>query len=402
MFMRYYISFLFLLSTICASAQIVETMPEFPGGQDALMLFLKDNIKYPEYERSKGIQGKVLIQFIVSETGEVSNAKVVKGVSPALDAEALRVVSMLPKFKPGTQNGVPVQVFFNLPITFKLSGKNEDKPTTTNALPADTDFVEKMPEFPGGDAELMRFLRENIKYPAYELGANIQGKVIVRFTVTVTGEVQDAIVTKSVSPGLDAEALRVVALLPKFKPGTINGKPVQVFYTMPIIFKITNQTIYDTIVTADTVWRQIPAPADDYSGRENRVEQTATEDEKPFGYTARRNAVKIDILSPISGSFLFLYERKLARRFGLEIGIGPTFRNAIYEGFSKWYNTFNMTPITLGQWQGQPNTYDVNDNFFNYTYRSCTSGFEALLSPRIYVWGEGLGGLYVAPKASYA
>lgn len=398
--MKQSVIFLLLLAASRIYAQSTTVMPEFPGGQNALLQFLKENIKYPEQEKKNGVEGRVVVRFMVSETGEVLHAVVVKSVSPGLDAEALRVVSRLPEFKPGTQNGVPVQTYFTLPVLFKLSDK-QNQAGNGPGYPADSTFIEHMPEFPGGDKELMNFLRANIKYPAYEMEANIQGKVLIRFTVSVTGEVQDAMIVKGLSPGLDAEALRVVRLLPKFKPGTQNGVPVPVFYNMPFTFKITDHTVYDTIVTTDTIWQVSPAPRDEYSGSVTRIEQPET-DEKPFGYTARRNAIKIDILSPISGSFLFLYERKLAHRFGLEIGIGPTFRNAIYESFSKWYNTFNMTPITLGQWQGQPNTYDVNDNFFNYTYRSCTSGFAAVLSPRIYVWGEGLGGLYVAPMATYA
>src|ERR1043165_2016507 len=98
----------------------VEQNPEFPGGDGALIKFIQRNLKYPKLERKKNIEGKVLVRFIVNEDGQVSDAYVAKGVSPGLDKEAVRVVSMLPKFKAGKQQGKPIKVYFNIPIVFKL------------------------------------------------------------------------------------------------------------------------------------------------------------------------------------------------------------------------------------------------------------------------------------------
>lgn len=100
----------------------VEQNPEFPGGDIELIKFLQQNIVYPKYERDRDIQGKVLVRFVVTAKGEVDSVHVVNKVSPGLDAEAVRVVKMLPRFKPGTQQGKPVSVLFNLPIVFKLAG----------------------------------------------------------------------------------------------------------------------------------------------------------------------------------------------------------------------------------------------------------------------------------------
>lgn len=98
----------------------VEQMPEFPGGDAELIKFLQKNIVYPQMERDNDIQGKVLIRFVVGEDGSVSDVSVVRGVSSGLDKEAQRVVKMLPKFKPGKQQGKAVKVYYNLPVVFKL------------------------------------------------------------------------------------------------------------------------------------------------------------------------------------------------------------------------------------------------------------------------------------------
>lgn len=99
----------------------VDNQPVFPGGDNALSKFIVDNTKYPPVAKEKGIQGRVIVRFVVSTTGEVRSPSVVRGVNSDLDAEAVRVVSLLPKFeKPGYQKGKPVPVWFMLPITFAL------------------------------------------------------------------------------------------------------------------------------------------------------------------------------------------------------------------------------------------------------------------------------------------
>ena len=100
---------------------IVETMPSFPGGDAALNRFLADNIKYPTIAQENGISGRVFINFVVNRDGQIVDAKVVRGVDPALDQEAIRVVKMMPKWNPGQQRGKPVRVSFMLPVNFVLN-----------------------------------------------------------------------------------------------------------------------------------------------------------------------------------------------------------------------------------------------------------------------------------------
>jgi protein TonB len=102
---------------------VAEQMPEFPGGDDAMMKFIQKNIQYPDMERENDIQGRVVVGFVVNEDGSLQDIAIKKGVSSGIDKEALRVVRLLPKFKPGKQQGKPVRVQFVLPIMFKLASQ---------------------------------------------------------------------------------------------------------------------------------------------------------------------------------------------------------------------------------------------------------------------------------------
>ena len=99
---------------------VVEERPSFPGGDAALTQWLSNNIRYPESAASNGIQGRVVVQFVISRTGVIRDVKVLRGVDPALDREAMRVVRSMPRWTPGKQAGVQVNVRYTLPITFRL------------------------------------------------------------------------------------------------------------------------------------------------------------------------------------------------------------------------------------------------------------------------------------------
>ena len=99
---------------------VVETMPKFPEGQAGLMRYLSRSIKYPVIAQKNKEQGRVIIQMIIGTDGSLSNVKVLRSVSPSLDAEAIRVVGNMPKWEPGMQKGQAVPVKYTLPITFRL------------------------------------------------------------------------------------------------------------------------------------------------------------------------------------------------------------------------------------------------------------------------------------------
>ena len=98
----------------------VETQPEFPGGMAELMKYLQKNIRYPQVCKEQGLQGRVIVQFVVNADSTITDVNVVKPVNPHFDKEAVRVVKAMPKWNPGKQRGEPVRVRFTLPVTFRL------------------------------------------------------------------------------------------------------------------------------------------------------------------------------------------------------------------------------------------------------------------------------------------
>ena len=229
--------------------QVVEEQPMFPGGMGELMKYLQKEIKYPKEAQEQGVQGRVIVQFVVNKDGSITEAKVMKSVHPLLDAEALRVMGTMPNWTPGKQKGEPVRVRFTLPVSFRLSGGSTDKAQepakvaqTENASSGDEIFqvVENMPEYPGGMSELMKYLQKEIKYPKEAQEQGKQGRVIVEFVVEKNGSITEAKVMKPVDPLLDAEALRVVSAMPNWNPGKQRGKEVRTRFTLPVTFRLSN------------------------------------------------------------------------------------------------------------------------------------------------------------------
>ncbi len=292
----------------------VSKVPQFPGGDIALMNYLALHIKYPIIDQENGYQGKVVVQFVIDRSGKVKDPKVVTSVSPGLDREALRVVSQIPDWIPGEINGKKENIDYTLPIVFKIEGKpgrhssnvkfdslqivldgqilpktfkskwlNYSKLTSLNTivpkkekekkeliekygtsaangviiaiskrknpvskaevrLEKDSlgniiyDVVEKIPEYQGGDVELMDFFKKNLIYPEAEKNKNIQGRVYVSFVVNTLGKIEQAKVLRGLTPECDKEALRVVNLMPNWIPGKQNGVPASVRYALPIRF----------------------------------------------------------------------------------------------------------------------------------------------------------------------
>ena len=100
--------------------EVVDEMPSFPGGQGAMFDFMEKNIKYPKVAEDNGIQGRVILTFIVKKDGSLSDVRVAKSVDPALDKEAVRLVKSMPKWSPGIREGKYVNVKFTLPVTFRI------------------------------------------------------------------------------------------------------------------------------------------------------------------------------------------------------------------------------------------------------------------------------------------
>ena len=234
---------------------VVEEMPVFPGGQTGLMEFIAKNLRYPVKAQKEGIQGRVIARFIVEKDGSVSNLAVARrSASSELDAEAIRVLSTMPKWTPGKQRGKEVRVKYTVPIAFKLSGPEVEEIKDSKLMevvvvgyaPKDDvitpevvlESEEIMPKYPGGASGLMSYLARNIKYPFDAQQSKTQGRVVIQMIVNKDGHVINPKVIQSVSPSLDAEAIRVVMGMPRWEPGKNDGQTVAVQYTLPITFKL--------------------------------------------------------------------------------------------------------------------------------------------------------------------
>ena len=213
---------------------VVEVMPEFPGGQGALLKFLATNVRYPESAVKNGIDGAI------------SEAEVIRGVSPELNEEALRVINSMPVWSPGKQRGKAVNVKYTVPVTFRLSGgkkKASSRIVQRQIKEVDTSgrvftVVQQMPEFPGGQASLLKYLATRIKYPAIAQENGIQGRVSCSFVVDTDGSLKNIEVIRGIDPSLDREAVRVIREMPKWNPGVQNNMAVAVKYTVPVTFRL--------------------------------------------------------------------------------------------------------------------------------------------------------------------
>lgn len=226
---------------------VVEEQPQFPGGNVAMMKFLADNIIYPVEAQEKGLEGRVIANFVVEKDGSITDLKIVRGIDPLLDNEALRIIKMMPDWEPGKQKGEKVRVRFTLPTVFKLMEKDKSKATqknenrlTENSDPTNEVFVvvEEQPLFPGGSEAMMNFLKEKINYPKEAQDKGIHGRVVVNFVVEKDGSITDLKIARGIDPLLDNEALRVIKMMPNWEPGKQKGEKVRVRFTLPVIFNL--------------------------------------------------------------------------------------------------------------------------------------------------------------------
>ena len=216
--------------------KVVEKMPEYPNGSGELLKFLAQNIRYPETAKKENIQGMVVVQFIIGKDGTIIDPHVVHGIGGGANEEALRVVKMMPKWKPGSQKGQAVNVQFNLPIRFMLDGgvieKKAEAPNEVFRV------VEQMPSYPGGPADLLKFLATNINYPKVAKDNGVEGMVVVQYVIEKDGSISNAKVVRGIGAGCDEEALRVVNAMPNWIAGKQRGQAVAVQFNLPIRFKL--------------------------------------------------------------------------------------------------------------------------------------------------------------------
>lgn len=233
------IFFIFFLQTslICTNAQAqqpippnkilsyAEKMPEYPKGQDSLKHFLAMKIRYPAASQMNGEEGVSFITFVVDSVGNVTNPEVIKSSYANLDAEAIRVIRLMPKWNPGMHNGRAVNVKYTLPVRFQFA---------TGTLKR----IEVAPQFPTGEADMMRFIKTNLKYPPAAKANKIEGQSVISFIVNEDGSRENYKIEKPLGYGTDEEAIRIIQSMPLWRPGSLNHEPKRVKFTLPILFRL--------------------------------------------------------------------------------------------------------------------------------------------------------------------
>ncbi|MDD4636168.1 MAG: energy transducer TonB [Bacteroidales bacterium] len=263
---------------------LLSNPPKFPGGDKILTMWVGNHLVYPEGAMKRGEKGRVTVSFIIDEKGKVTEGRIERGVSPDLDAEALRVIGIMPDWEPGTKDEKPVAVRYILPITFKLpdpivngNGTQQGKESHPVANPGSTgdntldqlanivlkakakektntdssDITSKIPLelfdtrplYPGGESALSEFVRKTIQYPLEAMKKGISGRVTVSFFIESDGKLTSAAIEKGVSPEIDAEALRIVSCMPDWKPATSGGKAIRMKQILYLNFTIPNAAV---------------------------------------------------------------------------------------------------------------------------------------------------------------
>lgn len=223
----------------------VKIMPEFPGGEAAMKKYFADSLQ--SWESKKNIWGKVFVQVVIGKDGTVEpeNVKITSSLDAEINEKVVSLVKSMPKWTPGmryeSKSGkvtkVLARVSINIPVELSIKGEEGEQVFF---------FVEHMPEFPGGDIALRKFIADNIKYPEEAKAKGLSGKVFVQFVVNKEGDVVNIKIARGVDPILDNEAIRVIQSLPKWKPGEqskrVDGEkvwvPKNVSWTVPIEFKL--------------------------------------------------------------------------------------------------------------------------------------------------------------------
>lgn len=196
--------------------------PEFPGGKDYYADYLKGGLKTDGLVEEGDEPVRVVVEATVKADGSIVDAHVVDHGSESMDAEAMRVIAAMPRWTPGTIDGVPADMPVRLPVTFS-AGTTDDGDYTP-------------PEFPGGKELWHKYVRNKLQYPEYSSIAGRSGVVVVRFTVEKDGSITNPNVVKHAAADMDSAAIRLVAGMPRINPATRNGSPVRVRTSWRVYF----------------------------------------------------------------------------------------------------------------------------------------------------------------------
>jgi TonB family protein len=217
----------------------VEQQASFKGGDlENFREWVQKNLIYPEVAKENGIFGRITLQFAVNSQGKVVDVKVLRGVDPSLDNEAIRVVTSSPDWVPAKQSGKNVKQQFVMPVVFPQG----EKASTINQQNGDEPafvFVEEQALFQGGTLDVFReWVQKHLIYPDEAIKQGIFGRITIQFAVNSEGKVCDIKIIRGVHPSLDAETMRVVGQSPVWTPAKQGGKKVKQLFVIPVIFQL--------------------------------------------------------------------------------------------------------------------------------------------------------------------
>jgi TonB family protein len=212
----------------------VEQMPKMNFDYNK---YIAEHLRYPDSALRNNIEGKVLVRFVVNENGTVSDLMLLSNVRGGCNKEALRLIQNMPAWTPGKQNGNPVKVLFNLPVEFNLKSYQSLSQKATDSLSLPRRHEDDAPFSP---FDIGLYLRTNLHYPQAARENGISGRVLIKFVVNENGAISDCQVVNGPGGGLNGEALKVVKNMPAWIPAIQNGKPVKVYFTLPVKFILEN------------------------------------------------------------------------------------------------------------------------------------------------------------------
>ena len=223
----------------------VDKIPEFSNGGETIYEWLDKNLIYPKECKDKKIEGSVYVNYIVERDGKLSNIHSTQAAHPALEKEAIRVIGLMPKWKPAVHEGKTVRCKYRTPIMFLIKGKkrtisqpNKAEKVTTTDEEKIYGKVDKNAEYPGGTEALMKFMMTNLKYPETCRKEGIQGRVVIKFVVNTDGSIVDMEEVRSPHADLTAEAMRIIKMMPKWTPATVGGKTIRSRFNLPVMFRL--------------------------------------------------------------------------------------------------------------------------------------------------------------------
>ena len=220
---------------------LVDYEAQYKYGREALIKHISENIESHSSIEIKNLLGNATVKFMVLSNGTTGHYQILENPGGWSSIEVTRILKEIDLWIPARLEEKNVNSWYtvSVPIYVEKDETAESESSDENSEPDPPNEVEeKMPEFPGGFEELSKFLTENIVYPEYALSENITGKVYVKFLVTNHGHVDKVSIAKGIGGGCDLESARVIKMTPKWEPGYQDGKPVNVWYTLPINFAL--------------------------------------------------------------------------------------------------------------------------------------------------------------------